>query len=598
LRISLPQPGELVADRYEILEEVGVGGFGAVYRSHQRGIGKEVALKVLLPQAAAVEGSSQRFRREAMLAKELNHPNTITLFDYGETEDGLTYIAMEFLYGVELRKELADNGVMSEERVGHVTQQCLKSLAEAHANGVVHRDLKPANIMLVEVFGEKDFVKVLDFGIARAFEDHAEDFKTKTGTVIGTPQYMAPEQLKGEDVGPAADLYSLGLMMCEMMTCSVVYGQDNSNLVIVAQLSDPSCPIPHIVLSSGLGHVIYTATQKDPTKRFQSAPEMLEALKTPRPADISLGGDGVQMAIPGQVIGAQVDNTSDIVMEVKRSGRKKLIGFLLALILIAAGSVAYIIWDNNRSESYPASESNQGMAANRSDEAFGSVQDNGDGTAGVNPENEQALHHGIMRAQVMANGVTLSFQLWAPTATSDGTSATGEGSAILLFVTSIPSGAQVYRGVTDLGPTPLARSVSAGSGPETLRLMLSGYNTFTVEKDLSVDTIVDNIELERVREERTADSRGRRDSQEGASSTENRTTPSTIVPEASRREIRLIDEPGITPTPDPVEEEQTARSRGRLIDEHSPSPSNDDDDDDDSSSDDDSDDNAPERGLF
>jgi len=215
------QPGDVVAGRYRVEALLGRGGFGVVYQAVQLNMGRGVALKVLLAEALAhVEGFA-RFRHEAELAQRLSHPNTVRLYDFGETEAGLPFTAWELLRGRPLDATLRAERTLSPPRVARIGAQVLKSLMEAHEIGIVHRDVKPSNLFLCEFTGETDFVKVLDFGIAKSLSNGPG--LTRDGAILGTPSYMAPEQVAGEEVTPATDLYALGLVMAEALAGRPVF---------------------------------------------------------------------------------------------------------------------------------------------------------------------------------------------------------------------------------------------------------------------------------------------------------------------------------------------------------------------------------------
>jgi serine/threonine protein kinase len=275
-------PGQVVGGRYELVELLGQGGHGAVYRAIQRPLGREVAIKMILVEAIYSDGMLERFAREAALVQRLEHPNTVRLFDFGTTEHGLPYIVFELLRGRTIEQELG-RGTLTPFRVGRVATQVLKSLMEAHALGIVHRDIKPSNVLLVDYSGETDFVKVLDFGVARriklAGEDKEKPGITHDGQIIGTPSYMAPEQIRGAAVGPQADLYALGLVMAEALTGTQIYDGDTAMQIWIKQTSDEKVPLPHVVLGSVLGPVIARATAKAVSERYPSAASMREDLE-------------------------------------------------------------------------------------------------------------------------------------------------------------------------------------------------------------------------------------------------------------------------------------------------------------------------------
>jgi serine/threonine protein kinase len=275
-------PGQVVGGRYELVELLGQGGHGAVYRAIQRPLGREVAIKMILVEAIYSDGMLERFAREAALVQRLEHPNTVRLFDFGTTEHGLPYIVFELLRGRTIEQELG-RGTLTPFRVGRVATQVLKSLMEAHALGIVHRDIKPSNVLLVDYSGETDFVKVLDFGVARrirmAGDDKEKPGITHDGQIIGTPSYMAPEQIRGAAVGPQADLYALGLVMAEALTGTQIYDGDTAMQIWIKQTSDEKVPLPHVVLGSVLGPVIARATAKSVSERYPSAAAMRDDLE-------------------------------------------------------------------------------------------------------------------------------------------------------------------------------------------------------------------------------------------------------------------------------------------------------------------------------
>ncbi|RAL21242.1 hypothetical protein DL240_14040 [Lujinxingia litoralis] len=278
------KPGDLVAGRFRIVEVIGSGGFSVVYRAHQEGMNRFVALKVLKPRASADAKIVERFRREALFASQLSHTNTITLFDYGQTEEGLCYIAMEFLRGRDLSEEVKHGRPMNLKRVWSILTQTCRSLAEAHRMGLIHRDLKPENIFLVDREGG-DQVKVLDFGVSKALSDFGDASAsslaplTQEGTVFGTPLYMAPEQAMAEDISPAVDVYAIGHIAYEMITGRAAYdGQLSPMDVMLRQINDPALELPPPFDELPFSQLIQNCTQKDPYKRIRNAGELLEAL--------------------------------------------------------------------------------------------------------------------------------------------------------------------------------------------------------------------------------------------------------------------------------------------------------------------------------
>ena len=277
----LPTTGQLVSDRYELVEEIGRGGFGVVYKAVQVGLDEEVALKLLLPHVLDNEDIVSRFQREVAVAKSLRHPNAIRILDVNTTDKGIPYYVMEYVRGRPLDNVLRDEGRISPARTQRIMLQMLKSLGEAHSKGVVHRDLKPGNLMVSDIYGETDFVKVLDFGIAKALAADGLIAQTSTGMVLGTPAYMSPEQATGvKDLDGRSDLYAAGLIMAECLVGHpVVSGETPYVIVAIHAMPTPlnfSAELQH----SQLWPIIYRATLKDRDQRFRSAEEMVAALNT------------------------------------------------------------------------------------------------------------------------------------------------------------------------------------------------------------------------------------------------------------------------------------------------------------------------------
>src|SRR5262249_42718946 len=221
---AAPDPliGTVLNGKYKITRLLGEGGMGAVYLGEQQ-LGtktRNVAIKTLHPHLSKDPKILARFEREVGTVAELEHPNTIQVFDYGKTEgDGILYIVMEYVQGKNLADLLEKEGAMDPARVDKIMNQICGSLEEAHGRGIIHRDLKPDNVVLTERAGQKDWVKVLDFGIAKrsSEEDRNEQKLTQQGMVLGTPPYMSPEQFTGKPIDARSDIYSLAIMAYEML---------------------------------------------------------------------------------------------------------------------------------------------------------------------------------------------------------------------------------------------------------------------------------------------------------------------------------------------------------------------------------------------
>ncbi len=270
-----PYIGSLLDGRYEILAKIGEGGMGVVYKARQVSIDRVIAIKVLNPQMAADQQWVQRFSNEARACSRLQHPNTIKMFDFGQTTDGRFFMTMEFLDGQVLRQAIQNSAPMAPARVMRILVQCCASLAEAHSIGIIHRDIKPDNVFLMNMPGSPDFVKLLDFSVAKLLAEGGGGMKTQAGVVFGTPQYMSPEQGRGMPLDARSDLYALGVLGYEMLTGNVPFNDENPMAVLQMHLRSEVPPLPG-GLPPAVVNIVKKALDKDPGRRFQSAGEMMQ----------------------------------------------------------------------------------------------------------------------------------------------------------------------------------------------------------------------------------------------------------------------------------------------------------------------------------
>ena len=245
-----PLLGLIVADRYRVIELIGRGGMGVVYKAEHSRIGKILALKLLTGELTRHSEQVGRFKREALMASRLSHPNTVQVFDFGDA-DGLAYLAMEYVRGENLGAIVDRLGPLGADRTAKIVIQICSSLAEAHEKGIVHRDLKPENIMVVKSSDGEDVAKVLDFGLAKLRESSDLSDVTLSGAIVGTPYYMAPEQIRGEAVGPATDVYALGALMYSCLTGTVVFDAQTPMGVLTRHLVEE--PEPPSARAPGAG---------------------------------------------------------------------------------------------------------------------------------------------------------------------------------------------------------------------------------------------------------------------------------------------------------------------------------------------------------
>ncbi|HEX9100658.1 MAG TPA: serine/threonine-protein kinase, partial [Polyangia bacterium] len=273
---------------YEIKAKIGEGGMGTVYLGEHPLIGKRVAIKVLLEELVAKPDVVSRFFNEAKAVNDIGHLNIVDVVDFGKTTgergEEVVYFIMEFLDGEALSSRIRRAGLPFKDTL-HIMKQCCSALAASHQKGIVHRDLKPENIFLVARGGDKNFAKILDFGIAKLTSDGGtSSHKTRTGLVIGTPTYMSPEQCEGKGlIDHRSDVYSLGVVMFELLTGTVPFPGEGFGEVLVAHLTKPP-PSPTSVnpnLPPALESIVLHAIEKDRNRRFQTMDEFLAALEDP-----------------------------------------------------------------------------------------------------------------------------------------------------------------------------------------------------------------------------------------------------------------------------------------------------------------------------
>lgn len=298
---NAPLVGETLGGRYRIEAHLGEGAMGAVYLAEHVRIGRQDAIKILNPDLADDEDAWARFTREARNASHINHPNVCTVYDFGETSEGLPYIAMEYVDGETLTKMMEREGPLPARRVLELAEQILDALNAAHSRGIVHRDLKPENIMLVRAEHGSGNVKVVDFGIAKAMQDDdgRQDI-TREGFAVGTPRYVAPEQVSGKEIDRRSDLYSLGIVLYEMLSGRLPFTGASWREVMTKRLSEDPVPLresaPDRHLGEELERVIGRALSRDPEDRFDDAEAFRRAL---RQAIRSPGAGSGEATVPG-----------------------------------------------------------------------------------------------------------------------------------------------------------------------------------------------------------------------------------------------------------------------------------------------------------
>jgi eukaryotic-like serine/threonine-protein kinase len=279
-----PLIGTVVSERYRIIRKVGEGGMGAVYQAEHALIEKRVALKILFQDLTRRPDLVARFLQEAKSASRIGQENVIDISDFGQSADGLVYIAMEFLDGQDLGKTLRAEKQLSWTRTRPILMQIAKALRAAHSHGIIHRDMKPENVYLVQREGRVDFVKVLDFGIAKVVsaDDNDGPRLTQTGMIFGTPEYMSPEQAQGHPPDHRVDVYAVGCIMYHMLTGAVPFTADSFMGILTKHLLEPVVPPrkrrPELDIPADVEAVCLRAMEKDRDKRWPDMDAFYQAL--------------------------------------------------------------------------------------------------------------------------------------------------------------------------------------------------------------------------------------------------------------------------------------------------------------------------------
>ncbi|MEP7119527.1 MAG: serine/threonine-protein kinase [Byssovorax sp.] len=292
---------DLLDGQFQILQKIGSGGMGSVYKAAQPAMNRMVAVKILHPKLTARKDLVSRFRREARAMSHLTHPNTVKVFLYGDLDDGSLYIVMEYLEGKNLNQVVRKEGPMAVERAVPVLIQVCGALQEAHLQGIIHRDLKPENIFLSTNGGLRDYPKVLDFGLAKVTERELRPgsiMLTQEGMVFGTPEFMSPEQAQGKPLDARSDIYSLAVILYEVLTGKLPFDARTPMEYIQMHVTRPPIPIDERVpgrrFPDGFDAMIKKALEKRPEDRYASAADFAQALKP----FAGMGGKGFTAMMP------------------------------------------------------------------------------------------------------------------------------------------------------------------------------------------------------------------------------------------------------------------------------------------------------------
>ena len=456
-----PLRGVIIGGKYRLIERVGQGGMGTVYRALQSGLNRPVAIKILKRELNVDRDTVARFHREANAMSLLTHPNTVRVYDFGQTEDGLLYLVMELLVG-ELITDVMARGPLDIVDAVRITQQILRSLGEAHRNAIVHRDLKPDNVFVARAEGHatrrgEPVIKVLDFGIAKvvAPDRRLDQFETQAGTVFGTPRYMSPEQAQGAPLDGRSDLYSVGALLYQMLVGRAPFVDDDAVVVMAKHIQElpesPRSAVPERPIPERLNDVVMRALAKDPGQRFQEASDFDAALEACVPEIL----DAAAAVATGQWA--------------KPPARRWLMWSygMLAMVLFSAGYFGVRVYAKMNAPGARQVGANSLSSTPLTD---GNLDGNAQPSA---PELERALIAEPPQEPALAVVTTplASSTPVVPAPTAD----------VDVAIRSEPDSASVYRAGKKIGETPLKLRVKADEPIVRIELRHSGFHPLAAE---------------------------------------------------------------------------------------------------------------------
>lgn len=460
--------GRVLDGRFEMLGFLSRGGMGAVYRARQILIDREVAIKTLPSELISSADALKRFVREAKLLSRLSHPNVVTIHDFGHTEEGIPYLAMELLEGQTLKDFLDQQPVPALSKTLDILCQLCSGLAEAHRLEIIHRDLKPSNIMLIDKPGQETLVKILDFGVAKLLGD--ENRMTRSDHMVGTPLYMSPEQLSGSRIDHRTDLYAVGLITYQMLSGRTAVSGHNTLEVIAKQLREqtPQFTLQGMgrALNDGLNRIVQRCVAKHKRERYQTATELreqLEALRWRGPLEGPVAeslfddhgdegtapGTGVRGPIPTENGTMEVALPSSILRSGQRLGGRRIRVIVPSLLVAAVVVISTWLFVA------PPTPGPQ-RRANPLDPV-------GLRFVAVPNRQPQTAESTRSRAQREASVIPTASRVW-------------------LEVVTVPKGAQLFLDKHALGRTPFRRLLRRSPAPVRLRIVTRGYHPHVVKK--------------------------------------------------------------------------------------------------------------------
>ncbi|MHB1863302.1 MAG: protein kinase domain-containing protein [Gemmatimonadaceae bacterium] len=368
--------GSIIADRYHVLRKLGEGGMGQVYLAEHVKMGRKSAVKVMNPGMVHDADAISRFNREAANASRINHPNVAAVYDFGETGEGLIYLAMEFVEGPPLTSLIEQQGALPPLRAADIARQTADALTVAHDMGIVHRDLKPDNIMVARNRDGSDLVKVVDFGIAKA-ADNEKQKVTKTGLVVGTPEYMSPEQLAGDKLDGRSDIYSLGLVAFNMLTGKLPFPSESAQEAMIMRLTDKPKPLAEmktdVAWTPEVQAVMDRALERDANLRYQTAAQfgrdLMRAVEAmPQSVAAAAGtqvigapsvaaGGGATAAIPATRVASAAEAVAKQAPAHTPAGKSKtpLIAAIVTVVVLGGGTTAVLMMKGSATKATPSS---------------------------------------------------------------------------------------------------------------------------------------------------------------------------------------------------------------------------------------------------